>query len=65
VNISSLRLGSVPGEHSISFANLGEVLTVNHVATSRRTFAEGALKAVQFLLNKENGLYTFKDVCTG
>jgi len=64
VNISSLRLGNVVGEHSVSFGGLGETLTITHSAISRRTFAEGVLKAVQFILNKKNGFYTVKDALT-
>lgn len=62
VNISSLRLGNVVGEHSVYFGGLGETLRITHQATSRRTFAEGVLKAVEFVLNKESGFYTFHDV---
>ncbi|HEX2865495.1 MAG TPA: dihydrodipicolinate reductase C-terminal domain-containing protein [Ignavibacteriales bacterium] len=62
VDIHSLRIGNVPGEHTISFGGLGEVLTITHSATSRRTFAEGVLKAVDFVLQKKSGLYSFKDV---
>jgi 4-hydroxy-tetrahydrodipicolinate reductase len=62
VNTSSLRLGNVPGDHSVSFASLGEVLSINHRALSRRTFAEGILKSAEFALTKENGFYSFTDV---
>ena len=62
VNTSSLRLGNVPGDHAINFAGLGEVLSVSHRATSRRTFAEGILKSAEFAQKKENGFYSFTDV---
>jgi 4-hydroxy-tetrahydrodipicolinate reductase len=62
VNISSLRLGNIAGDHTVSFGGLGEVLSITHSATSRRTFAEGILKSAEFILNKKNGLYTFTDV---
>ena len=62
VNTSSFRLGNVSGDHSVSFASLGEVLSINHRALSRRTFAEGILKSAEFALTKENGFYTFTDV---
>ncbi len=62
VNISSLRLGNVPGDHQISFGGLGEVISLKHSATSRRTFAEGAVKSAYFLLDKKNGFYSFHDV---
>jgi len=62
INISSLRLGNVAGEHTVYFGGLGEVLLVKHTALSRRAFAEGAVKAAYFLLDKSNGFYTIKDV---
>jgi 4-hydroxy-tetrahydrodipicolinate reductase len=62
INISSLRLGNVTGEHTVYFGGLGEIITVKHTALSRRTFAEGAAKAAYFLLDKSNGFYTIKDV---
>jgi 4-hydroxy-tetrahydrodipicolinate reductase len=62
INISSLRLGNVAGDHEVKFGGLGEVLSIKHSATSRRTFAEGILKSAEFVLTKEKGLYSFTDV---
>jgi len=62
VNTSSLRLGNVPGDHSVNFAGLGEVLSISHRATSRITFAEGILKSAEFAMKKESGFYSFTDV---
>lgn len=62
VNVTSHRLGNVPGDHTVSFAGLGEVISIQHRALSRRTFAEGILKSAEFALKKENGFYTFTDV---
>jgi 4-hydroxy-tetrahydrodipicolinate reductase len=62
INISSLRLGNVAGEHTVYFGGLGEVLSVKHTALSRRTFAEGAVKSAYFVLGKSKGFYTIKDV---
>jgi 4-hydroxy-tetrahydrodipicolinate reductase len=62
VNTSSHRLGNVPGDHTISFAGLGEVISIQHRALSKRTFAEGILKSAEFVSKKENGFYTFTDV---
>ena len=62
VNISSLRLGDVPGDHTVSFGGLGEVLSIKHSATSRRTFSEGVLKSVLFIVSKKKGYFTFKEV---
>jgi 4-hydroxy-tetrahydrodipicolinate reductase len=65
VNTSSFRLGDIPGDHSVNFANLGEVLSINHRALSRRTFAEGILKSADFALTKGNGFYSFTEVVFG
>jgi 4-hydroxy-tetrahydrodipicolinate reductase len=62
VNISSLRLGNVPGNHKVSFGGLGEVISITHFATSRRTFSEGVIKSILFIMNKKNGLYSFSEV---
>ena len=62
VNTSSFRLGNVFGEHTVSFASLGEVLSIKHSATSRRTFAEGILKSAEFIKNKRKGFYSFTEV---
>ncbi len=62
VNVSSLRLGNVPGDHKIHFGGLGEIITISHRALSGRTFAEGVLKSAEFILNKKSGYYSFADV---
>jgi 4-hydroxy-tetrahydrodipicolinate reductase len=62
INISSLRLGNVAGDHEIHFAGLGDVLTIEHHAISRRTFAEGIIKAAEFVIKQKPGLYNFSDV---
>ena len=61
-NTTSLRLGNVFGEHTVNFASLGEVLSITHNATSRRTFAEGILKSATFVRDKKNGFYSFTNV---
>jgi 4-hydroxy-tetrahydrodipicolinate reductase len=58
----SLRLGGVPGDHSVSFANEGEVLSFGHRALSRKVFAMGAYRAARFALDSEPGLYDFEEV---
>jgi 4-hydroxy-tetrahydrodipicolinate reductase len=62
VNVSSLRLGNAAGDHTVFFGGLGEILSITHSATSRRTFAEGMLCSAEFVVNKKNGLYSFHDV---
>lgn len=65
VPVTSLRLGNVPGDHTVYFGGLGEVLSIKHSAISRRTFAEGILRSAEFLLTKKNGFYNFTDVIFG
>lgn len=62
VNVSSLRLGNIAGDHTVSFGGLGEILSISHRATSRRTFAEGILISAEFALKKEKGFYSFTEV---
>ncbi len=62
VPILSSRLGGVPGYHSASFANEGELLQVTHRALSRRVFAIGALQAARFAAAQDWGLFSFQDV---
>ncbi len=65
INVSSLRLGGIPGDHSVEFGGLGETLKISHHAISRRTFAEGILKSAEFIIDKKNGFYSFTDVVFG
>ncbi len=62
INTTSHRLGNVTGDHTVSFAGLGEVISIQHRALSRRTFAEGILKSAEFTMKKEKGFYSFADV---
>jgi len=62
VSVSSLRLGNVPGDHTISFGGLGEILSISHRVLSRRTFAEGVLLAAEFAHKQIAGYFTFTDV---
>ena len=62
VNTTSHRLGNVTGDHTVNFAGLGEVISIQHRALSRRTFAEGIFKSAEFALKKEKGFYSFSDV---
>ncbi|QTA38782.1 4-hydroxy-tetrahydrodipicolinate reductase [Thermosipho ferrireducens] len=58
----SLRIGGIPGEHLVIFANEGETITISHRAISRKAFALGALKAAEWVLTRKSGFYTFSDV---
>lgn len=60
--IHSVRAGGVPGDHTLFFANDGEVIEITHRAISRKVFAIGALTAAQFCADKEKGFYSFEEV---
>lgn len=62
IGFSSIRGGDIVGEHKAMFCSDGERLELGHVATSRLTFAKGALKAAMWLDGKKPGLYSFEEV---
>jgi 4-hydroxy-tetrahydrodipicolinate reductase len=62
VPVHSLRVGDVPGRHTIVFALKGETIEITHDALSRDCFAAGALLAARFVANARPGLYTMLDV---
>ena len=62
IGISSVRGGSIVGEHDMIFAGKDEVVTISHTAYSKAIFAKGALEAAKFLAGKEPGRYTMADV---
>jgi 4-hydroxy-tetrahydrodipicolinate reductase len=61
ISVMALRGGDIVGRHTVGFYNDGEFIELNHTATSRDTFAKGALHAGEWLLNQEAGLYDIKD----
>jgi 4-hydroxy-tetrahydrodipicolinate reductase len=62
VGIHSVRGGDVVGDHTVIFASEGERLELTHKASSRETFALGALRAAQWLVEQKPGLYDMQDV---
>ena len=62
IGIHAVRAGDIVGEHTIIFSTLGERVELTHRASSRETFARGALRAAKFVLGKKPGLYTMQDV---
>jgi 4-hydroxy-tetrahydrodipicolinate reductase len=60
--VHSLRIGGLPGDHKVIFANGGEVFEISHRAISRKSFAIGALKAAEWVMDKKPNFYTFSDV---
>jgi len=62
IGIQSIRGGDIVGDHTILFAGPGERLEITHKASSRETFAHGALVAAQWLSSKPTGMYDMQDV---
>ena len=61
IGVMALRGGDVAGIHNVGFYGNGEYLELIHTATSRVTFAQGAIKAALWLKNQPNGLYGIED----
>ena len=62
IGIHSIRGGNIVGEHNIFFFGQYETLEIKHSALSRDLFAEGALKAAEFLLGQQPGFYNMDDM---
>lgn len=62
IGFSTIRAGDIVGEHTVMFADDGERLEITHKASSRMTFANGAVRAAVWLADKETGLYDMQDV---
>lgn len=62
IGVMSLRGGDVVGDHTVIFAGMGERLELTHKATSRDTFALGALRAAKWVIDKVPGLYNMQNV---
>lgn len=62
IGFATIRAGNVVGEHSVWFADEGERVEIAHKASSRMTFANGAVRAAKWLNTQENGLFDMTDV---
>ena len=62
IGFATIRAGDIVGEHTALFADIGERLEITHKASSRLTFAKGAVHAAKWLYGKEPGLYSMVDV---
>jgi 4-hydroxy-tetrahydrodipicolinate reductase len=62
IGMHALRGGDVVGDHTVHFAADGERLELTHRASSRETFASGALRAAQWVRAQKPGLYSMQDV---
>lgn len=62
IGFATVRAGDIVGEHTAMFADIGERVEISHKASSRMTFANGAVKAALWLKDKKSGLYDMRDV---
>jgi 4-hydroxy-tetrahydrodipicolinate reductase len=62
IGMHSIRGGDVVGDHTVIFAALGERVELTHKASSRETFANGALRAALWVVKQKPGLYDMQDV---
>ncbi|CAN5161632.1 4-hydroxy-tetrahydrodipicolinate reductase [soil metagenome] len=62
IGMHAVRAGDVVGEHTVTFAGAGERLELTHKASSRDTFAAGALRAARWIIGQQPGLYSMQDV---
>ena len=62
IGISSVRGGTIVGEHEIIYAGKDEVIEIKHTAYSKAIFAKGAVTASKFLKGKQAGMYDMSDV---
>jgi 4-hydroxy-tetrahydrodipicolinate reductase len=62
IGIQTIRAGDIVGDHTILFGGMGERIEVTHRASSRDTFARGALRAAHWVVKQPPGLYDMMDV---
>jgi len=62
IGFATIRAGDIVGEHTVMFAGMGERVEITHKASSRMTFANGAVRAAAWLTGRESGLYDMQDV---
>lgn len=62
IGFSTIRAADIVGKHTALFADIGESIEIKHNATSRMTFANGAVRAAHWLADKSSGFYSMQDV---
>ncbi|HEB94235.1 MAG TPA: 4-hydroxy-tetrahydrodipicolinate reductase [Gammaproteobacteria bacterium] len=62
IGFETIRAGDIVGEHTVMFADIGERVEITHKASSRMTFASGAVRAALWLKGREAGLYDMQNV---
>lgn len=62
IGFETIRAGDIVGEHTVMFADIGERVEITHKASSRMTFANGAIRAAAWLMQHPHGLFDMQDV---
>jgi 4-hydroxy-tetrahydrodipicolinate reductase len=62
IGFATVRAGDIVGEHTVTFAAEGERIEITHKASSRMSFARGAVRAANWLVDQDAGLYDMQDV---
>jgi 4-hydroxy-tetrahydrodipicolinate reductase len=62
IGFETIRAGDIVGDHTVMFAGAGEIVEITHRASSRMTFANGAVRAASWLMDREAGLFDMQDV---
>lgn len=62
IGFATIRAGDIVGEHTVIFAGLGERIEISHKASSRMTFASGAVRAAAWVVGQAPGVYSMQDV---
>jgi 4-hydroxy-tetrahydrodipicolinate reductase len=62
IGFQTIRAGDIIGDHTVMFADIGERIEISHKASSRITFAKGAMRAAAWIASQKQGLYDMQDV---
>jgi 4-hydroxy-tetrahydrodipicolinate reductase len=62
IGFATVRAGDIVGDHTVMFAAEGERVEITHKASSRMTFALGAMRASSWLMNQPSGMFDMQDV---
>ena len=62
IGFESIRAGDIVGEHTVMFADEGERIEITHKASSRMTFARGAIRACRWIEQQPRGLFSMQDI---
>lgn len=62
IGVHSIRGGNILGEHTVIFAGEGDIIKLEHIALSKKIYADGAIKAAKFISTKKKGYYNINDL---